>query len=54
MNLSYLKATPIAQPLLLRGRVVKVGNKSTTVACSLWSGDVETARADVIGVRVEG
>lgn len=54
MSVEYLKATPIAAPVSLRGRVEKVGNRSTTVACTLSAGGLETARALVVAVRVQG
>jgi acyl-coenzyme A thioesterase PaaI-like protein len=52
MQVDYLRPTPIAAPVTLRARVESTEGKRTTVACSLSSGGIETARGRVVAVRV--
>jgi len=52
MQIDYLRPTPIAAPVSLRARVESMEGKRTTVACSLGSGGIETARGRVVAVRV--
>ena len=53
LTVEYMAPTPIDQKLTLDGVVVKEGNRSVTVQVSLLAGGVETARAELIGVRHE-
>ena len=52
MQVDYLRPTPIAAPVTLRARVESTEGKRTTVACSLSSEGIETARGRVVAVRV--
>jgi acyl-coenzyme A thioesterase PaaI-like protein len=53
MNVSYLKPTPIDQPIELRARVTKIEGRKTWVNCTLSAGGAVRARGEVLGVRVE-
>lgn len=52
MKVDYLKPTPIAGPLTLRAKVVEAGPKKTRISCSLYAGDQECARGEVLAIRV--
>ena len=52
MKVDYLRPTPIDQPLTLRAKVVEAGLKKTRISCSLYAGEQECARGDVLAVRV--
>jgi acyl-coenzyme A thioesterase PaaI-like protein len=52
LNVSYLKPTPLGVELLLRARVDSVEGRKVRVFTSVYAGDVETARGDVIAVQV--
>lgn len=51
LKIDYLRPTPLNQELTLRARVVKIGERSVTVSCSLYAGDVECARSETVAVR---
>lgn len=51
LNVRFLKPTPLDRPVLLRARVTELQPRKALVACSLYSGDEETARAEVTAVR---
>lgn len=53
MNISYLKPTPIDQPIELRARVAKTDGRKTWVNCTLSAGGAVRATGEVLGVRVE-
>lgn len=53
LNISYLKPTPMGVELTLRARVEGDVARKTRVICEVWAGDVMTARADSIFVRVD-
>ena len=53
LHVNYLRPTPLSNPVTLRGRVVEKGERRTTVACSLYSGEDECARSEVVAVRVD-
>lgn len=53
LNISYLKPTPMGEELTLRARVEGEVGLKTRVICEVWAGDVMTARADSIFVRVD-
>ncbi len=52
LQVSYLKPTAINKPVTLRAKVQKTKPKKTIIECSLYSLSKETARAEVIAVRV--
>ncbi|GIV95407.1 MAG: thioesterase [Herpetosiphonaceae bacterium] len=52
LHVDYLKPTPMNGPVTLRARIKEVQGKKTTVTCSLFAGDVETVRGEVVAARV--
>ena len=52
LKVEYLRPTPLSRPVTLRARVAERAERRTTVACSLYSGEDECARAEVVGARV--
>ncbi|MCZ6628410.1 MAG: PaaI family thioesterase [SAR324 cluster bacterium] len=52
LKVEYLAPTPTDAPLELRARIVELTNKKAVINCSLRSGGKETARGEVIGVRI--
>ena len=54
LTVDYLKPTPLTdQPLELRARVAQVDCRKTHVDCLVLADGVETARGQVLGVRIE-
>jgi acyl-coenzyme A thioesterase PaaI-like protein len=53
LNISYLKPTPITEPLQLRARIIKTEGRKTWVNCTLSAGGEVCATAEVLGVRVQ-
>ena len=51
LNVRYLKPTALDRPVVLRARVTELQPRKALVACSLYSGDEETARGEVTAVR---
>lgn len=52
LNVSYLRAAPIAGPLVLEARVTEAGERKSLVSCSLAVNGEECARAELVAVRV--
>jgi acyl-coenzyme A thioesterase PaaI-like protein len=52
LNVNYLKPTPAGVELVLRSRVEEMGEKKAIITTSLYAGEVECARGDVVAVRV--
>ncbi|MBN7797288.1 PaaI family thioesterase [Parahaliea mediterranea] len=52
LNVSYLRAAPIAGPLVLEARVTEAGERKSRVTCSLAVNGEECARAELVAVRV--
>jgi acyl-coenzyme A thioesterase PaaI-like protein len=53
LKVDYLKPTPLsAGPVELRARVEKAEGRKTWMTCELYAGDVQTARGEVLGIRV--
>lgn len=53
LKVDYLKPTPLTeQPIELRARVEKIDGRKTWMTCSLYAAGVETARGEVLGVRI--
>jgi len=52
LNVSYLKATPIAGPLVLDARVVEAGARKTRVTCSLSVNGEVCATGELLAIRV--
>lgn len=52
LQVTYLKPTPIHEPVVLRARVKEMGKKKAIVTCSLFARGEECARGEVVAVRV--
>ncbi|MGB7951064.1 MAG: PaaI family thioesterase [Candidatus Binatia bacterium] len=52
LNVSYLKPTPMHQPLQLRARITKIEGRKAWVRCTLSAGDQVCATGEVLGIRV--
>jgi len=52
LSISYLKPTPIHEPVQLRARITKLEGRKTWVSCTLSAGGEVRATAEVLGVRV--
>jgi acyl-coenzyme A thioesterase PaaI-like protein len=52
LDVRYLKPTPIDAPVELRARVTAATDRKISLSCTLASGGVITAEADVTAVRV--
>jgi len=52
LKVEYLRPTPLSRPVTLKARVTERGERRTTVVCSLYSGEDECARSEVVGARV--
>lgn len=53
MNISYLKPAPIAQPIELRSRIMKIEGRKAWVSCTLSAAGQVCATGEVLGIRVE-
>ena len=51
LNVRFLKPTALDRPVLLRAHVTELQPRKALVACSLYSGDEETATGEVTAVR---
>ncbi|MEM6264061.1 MAG: PaaI family thioesterase [Bacteroidota bacterium] len=52
LNVKYLKPTPMKAALSLRAEVLEIKGRKTTMKCSFFAGEVCTAEAEVIAIRV--
>lgn len=52
LHVDYLKPTPVDQTLTLRARAVEMrpGGRKVRVECSIYAGEVETVRGQVVAV----
>ena len=53
INVSYLKPTPIREPIELRARIIKLEGRKAWVNCTLSAGGEICATGEVLGIRVE-
>lgn len=53
LQVTYLRPTPIGEPLSLRARVRQMAARKIVVSCSVFSGQQECARGEVVSVRVQ-
>jgi acyl-coenzyme A thioesterase PaaI-like protein len=53
LQVSYLKPTPMAQPVTLRARVKETKGRKMILTCSLWAQDQECARGEVVAVQYQ-
>lgn len=53
LKVDYLKPTPLSEkPVELRARVERTEGRKTWMSCSLYADGQETARGEVLGVRI--
>ena len=53
LNVSYLKRAPIAEPLHLRARIMRIEGRKAWVSCTLSAVGEVCATGEVLGIRVE-
>ena len=53
LTVEYLKPTPLGPELFLEGRAVREGSRSVTVELEMRANGELTARAELVGVRLE-
>jgi acyl-coenzyme A thioesterase PaaI-like protein len=53
LNVSYLKPTPMGEPLTLRARIIKTEGRKIWVSCALSAGGHVCATGEVLGIRVQ-
>jgi hypothetical protein len=53
LNVSYLQPTPIGVELVLRSRIKEFTPKKAIVSVSVFVGEKESVKAEVIAVRVK-
>ena len=53
LAVSYLRPTPMSQPLHLRARITKTDGRKVWVDCILSAAGEVCARGEVLGIRVE-
>jgi acyl-coenzyme A thioesterase PaaI-like protein len=52
LNVSYVRPTPIDEPLQLRARITKNEGRKAWVSCTLSAGGEVCATGEVLGIRV--
>lgn len=52
LHVDYLRPTPINEVLTLRARVQEIRGRKVIVTSSLYAGDVECARGEVVAVQM--
>lgn len=52
LQVTYLRPTPIAEPVVARAQITGRTERKTLLTCSLSSGGEECARGEVVAVRV--
>jgi acyl-coenzyme A thioesterase PaaI-like protein len=53
LNITYLKPTPLHEPIDLRARIAKLEGRKAWVHCELSAARIVRATGEVLGVRVE-
>jgi acyl-coenzyme A thioesterase PaaI-like protein len=53
LNVRYMKPTPIGVELVLRTQVKEFHARKVVLTCSVYAGDEECARGEVVAVRVQ-
>jgi len=53
LNVKYLKPTPMNTQLILKAHVTEQQTKKSYVHCSVFAENTETARGNVLGIRVK-
>jgi acyl-coenzyme A thioesterase PaaI-like protein len=52
LTVKYLRPTPAGEPVTLRARVKDMTERKITVTCSLYSGEAECARGEVVAIKI--
>jgi acyl-CoA thioesterase FadM len=52
LTVKYLHPTPMDHPVILRAKVTDMREKKVIITCSVFSGEVECARGEVIAIRI--
>ena len=52
LQVTYLRPTPIAEPVMVRARITSIAERKTLLSCSLYSDGEECARGEMVAVRV--
>jgi len=52
LNVTYLKPTLLDQPVMLRAHALEISARKAIVACAVFSGELKTAEAQVVAVRI--
>ena len=52
LNISYIKPTPINEPLHLRARITQIEGKKTWVSCTLSASGQTCVTGEVLGIRM--
>ena len=53
LNVTYLKPTPINEPVELRARIAKLEGRKTWLSCTVSAAGEIRATGEVLGIRVE-
>jgi acyl-coenzyme A thioesterase PaaI-like protein len=53
LNVSYLKPTPLVEPIHLRAKLIKIDGRKAWVSCALSAAGELRATGEVLGIRVE-
>jgi acyl-coenzyme A thioesterase PaaI-like protein len=53
LSVSYLKPTPLIEPIELRARIIKIDGRKAWVGCALTAAGELRATGEVLGVRVQ-
>ncbi|MFN2104335.1 MAG: PaaI family thioesterase [Candidatus Promineifilaceae bacterium] len=52
LHVDYLKPTPLGVELEIRAKVKEVNGRRVTVTASVYAGDLESARGEVVAVQI--
>jgi acyl-coenzyme A thioesterase PaaI-like protein len=52
LQVTYLRPTPISEPVVVRAQITSITERKTLLTCSLLSGGEECARGELLAVRV--
>ena len=52
LQVTYLRPTPVAEPVMVRARITSMTERKTLLTCSLYSGGEECARGELVAARV--
>ncbi len=52
LNVTYLQPTPLGPELIIRAHVREMSQRKAIIETSIWAGETETVRGEVVAVRV--